>query len=292
MSAKVIFSKGARRPASQRGLAPATMQALSHRIMREVQQEVLPGQLEQVAKEKRLEVSHMAQAYFSAMVKGSKELVNNSGVPAEFQPAPMVENKRFVRRKDKIKARGRYPRGNITATIRQVQPLRYPGGAKMESTPTVANVVFSVRWKKLTERYFKRKPRSTRFYYKRTGQDSARLAFNAEVETWKSRVQRLSSYQKAQLRKKSYDAGKGVMTIEFTVNYPTLGHRFDFLRRAFVSGMSRTSALAGLDTDNASNGTGPEGIVFAEHFRPMMRPYAREMGLQFKNALGKLGRKL
>ncbi|WP_019865135.1 hypothetical protein [Methylovulum miyakonense] len=275
--AKVTFTQGRRQFQQNNLLSASAKQSLSQKVKQSIKAYGIDeSRLDKLAKEKRTEVVNTAIGFFSAAVNGAVELVNNSTVPAQYQEPPLVPGRKAFARKHKVQARGAYNRGTVSVSVvHKISVLS-------KSTKGSSNVLisFPVTWKKLTKRYFMRLPRSARFFKKRTENKSARLAFNSVAASWQRRLRSTASYQKGKMTWKhdGYD-----LVTTFTINYPSLG-QFDFIRVAFLHGLKRTSTFPNGRPDN----TGANGIVYAEHFRPLVRPYAVEVGRQFKRALEKL----
>ena len=293
----VKFGKGTAKIAPKGGTG-SSRQALSQLIAAELKKSGITRELaEKEGMKKRQEVASMAKSYFEATVKGSLALVNNSGVAAVYDPdsTPNPKHESF-RRKDFIK-RGRVrQKGSgtyFTPTIRQTRTLirdaNTPAGMVDQVTVVVTNPG-GKGWKKLTERYALRSPKSKQFFHKRESEASARRAFLIEALKLSPKLTRTSSFYKGTVR---IVPGKteGSWVSEFRISYPALGPKFEFLRRAFLSGMSNISVVSGKDSFEELGSTGVDGILRAERYRPLMRPYSSEMGRKFKTALSQMEKK-
>lgn len=281
MSAKLIFTKGS--TVHQTGKLKST-RAVSQKIKDELKGLILKGNAEEIQKaaqklaiERRSDYIETSRAYYLAMVNGAINLIIYSGVPAQSDAGVRVDVKRVKRGDVKI-SQGRYVRASFTAKIHHSEKLRFV--SKPYGISDSVSVSLSPKWKKLSAAYAARNPESKFFFRKRrdTDPDSARVAFNSVSAAWKQKAWARSSYQKEAGISFTYDAGKGKLTTQLRINFPGLGPQFDFLRKAFLSGQAniRVPQLGG---------DGAAGIARAEEMRPMLRPFAVEVGKQWRMAI-------
>jgi hypothetical protein len=223
-------------------------------------------------------------AYFSATVRSVEELMDDSTVVAVFDKLPTgpLPVPRKLRRTDKVKRRP--PTSTrFKPELKRDITLRYKNGMPEGQDSKVELKLKLPAWKRLTQKYYKRQPESKKFFRKRTNDKSARLAFKTEAATWKSKVNSVSSYNKGKMSViKTKVNHKWVST--FSVNYPTLNSKFNFIRLAFLHGLANTST----SIENLQTSGGSEGIVYAEKHRPIMRPVASEMGKRLREAFKKV----
>lgn len=268
--AKVTFTQGRRLFQQDNQLSATAKQALSQKIKREIAGSwITDDSVAKVVKAHRAEVVNMSRGFFSAAVNGAVALVNNSTVPVSDDGV-----RSFVKRP---RGMGRTKPTKALGTVnREVVHQETLSGL----TPSSVRVSFPVVWKKLTRKYRRKIPLSIQFFRKREETGSARLALNAEAVKWQAALKASNSYNKA---KPIWQRQGDQFVSTFTINYPNLG-KFDFIRTAFLHGLARTSVFPNGQPDN----TGPNGILYAEHFRPLIRPYVVTVGRQFKSALEKL----
>lgn len=283
--AKVIFERTSGRKNFIKGgkLPTNSTQALSQKITDQVKAHIAEDQQMIVASAVRQQYVHMAIAYFSAMLHGAKELIEDSQVPVVIDDAPEVVGKRYVKSKRsygdvRIKRRV-LARGSFMASVTQVERLRYGKSLKTPNAPSKVSVVLRVYWKKMSKDYAKRKPESRRFFYKRLNSDtkSSRVAFHAMADEWSRKARLVSSYQKSKMTY-TYDQATGTLKTQFRINTPSLGPQFDFLRQAFFSGNPNVT-VPDLGSEGAS------GIARAEYLRPFLRHFAAKMGQDWRNAM-------
>lgn len=257
-------------------------EALSRKIEHEIKREIAPDLMKKVASETRQEFMDVTRAHFLAMLTGVESLVNDSGVPAAYD-----EDEQFVGHRKiagKVYKSRQYERKSIAGEVKHTEALKY-GKNRPYGMPDAVSTSFKIRWKKLSAQYAKRHPKSKQFYRKRQDRDpkSARVAFNNAAQGWKARAKPLSVYQKSTLSF-PYDPVKGVMKVQFRINFPNLDAQFDFLRRAFLTG--RKDVLV-----PDLGGNGASGIAQAEMRRPLLRPYAAAVGTSWRKSLNEIGKR-
>jgi len=263
---KVTRSSGFRPFTASGKLSATAKQALSQRILDEIKQSPsVKEDMLKLAMAKRLEVSNLAKGYFTATLQGAQSLVQNSQVPVNYAP--------IVRTKD--------PRGrtqDVATRIDVGMPIYLPG-----KPSSLTAVSFAVSWKGLTVRYARRRPMSKMFYAKRgtAGEYahlSAQLAFIAEVDKMVKKASKSTYYKKPI---STLQPGDGSFKFSYTINYPKLPATFDFIRLAFIHNAQGTNVVKKIENKIGR----AAGIAYAEDLRPLIRPYAAHMGVQFKQAL-------
>lgn len=278
------------------GLSATSKQALSHVIEATLKKKgVSVPVMEKAAAIARQRVAAVAQAYFGAAFQGSMQLVLRSNVAAQWDPDSYANPKHSSFRRKEFVRRG-LAHHKTAATffmpnihLQKVKLLPRPHEdllVKLPETiqvkPEASTINQGRGWKKLTERYALRTPKSAMFFHKQTGVDkSARLQFVQAGVALLPKLSNISAFYKGTI---SFSSGttEGSKTARFTINYPVMGPKFEFIRKAFVSGMHGTSVTV----DTGSLGSkGVDALLRAEQHRPLMRPYASEVGKLYKLAL-------
>jgi len=293
----VTTTKG-KRKFTTGGLLEKTAQiALSQNIKAQLLKSGITDELAQKeAKKKRQEVAAISRAYYLAMLKGSMSLVSASNIAAQWDKLPHVANSKHpaYRRKDKIKLRGKGPSSGFHPKILQTQALLSDANTPSGLPTSVTISTSSVYWKRLTERYALRSPKSKMFFRKNTiikkPDRSARFAFVKEINTIQNsaKVRSISAYYKGTVAVSALQKD-GSRTAEFKISYPPLESKLDFLRKSFISGMKNISVAGDNDTSSLGS-TGVDALLRAEHYRPLTRPYASAVGRQMKTLFDKLGK--
>ena len=296
---------------------PQYAQALSQKIKRVIETDAtIKDDLDQVVSDKRKEVIYLARSYFEAMIAGAIDLVNDSTVNVKGRVLPKNEpaNPQDTF-EETIKKRITLNRNDEPSQPKQIsapapRAIFFLGVLISGADSTVGNsdkgsnqrdIEFKVRWPKMTYRYAKRHPVSRRFYFKRTllekdtsTRGSSRMAFTANFQSpseLAKRIHSTGSYQKGRVAYKA-EGGK-LYSVTFSINYPSLGPRYDALRVAFLHGSKNTGGL-GAGSEVSIKGYDPrdDGIAYAENYRPMLRKFAGRMGRLFRERLRNSGKTL
>jgi len=311
MAVSLSFSKGRAGKVSTRQIVNASINEeaislLKKRVIEEAgkkaKERIANGEiLNLVADAYRLQIQDIARAYYIAMLKGCKALVNDSGIAAVAQQ--QEEPTRIGGRTSKGKlVYAREPlfaeRGKVRGiTLSSTQRIEFPKkhlsdlqkfmvlksnakNAKLEpSIPSSVSVsVPKVSWTKLRYDYYHRRPTSELFFKKRPG--AARAAFISASDGWIGNAKSLRDKRGTQKLK----ATDTRATFQFTVEYPPLDAGFDIIRVAFVRGR-KGYRIDFEPMKAASSPSGAEGILYAEAMRPMLRPYAAAMGNKLREVL-------
>jgi hypothetical protein len=278
---RAVFTKGSHQFGKGGLFTTYAKQALSQNIEHTIRKTGLSKEIATAQiRESYKDSTELALSYFAAMVGGAGGLILDSKVDVLVH-SQLIDNPRYsaYQRKSRIKSTRSGPRPSfaprIVRTIGMLANAKGPVG-----TPATIDVDFTVpqKWKYLTERYAKRKPVSEIFFKKRNRNTSgsAAGAFIKKVPSMISRAKNIRTYQGGLNNVAAHGVGgwKG----SYKISYPNLGE-LDFIRRSFLHGMTNTSG------GDITPGGDIHGILWAEKWRPLMRPYASFVGKEYFKAI-------
>ena len=267
---------------------------ISQHFEAELRNQVKKIKLGVLAKDTQKEVGLLAKELFVATLKGCKELIEHSGVPAEFDTTDFGANTSVPRRKAGKSRRVRRnlfaQRGSVSVNRRHTSNIKklVVGGRVI---PTAIPVSIVTSWKKLSYEYAKSKPPSEEFFRKRTNPEvSARLDFISKINEAIHKAESSTIYS-LPITSVPKQVGDGLL-FNFTILYPQIPAPYDFIRKSFVMG-AKGSQLDFKTGDNPSDHSSEpllgaynrNGILLAERMRPFLRLYAVQMGRKLKDLL-------
>lgn len=304
MTTTIRLSQGIRRSTNN---GASFSRGLAHRIEQRVLHERAPDLLRQAAEERRRQVAAIARGMYARAVEQAIEASIDSGVPVDAPQSPPRDGRT---RTDARVGSGRdrryrrlFERPRVMVTIvRRFRPFENSRAPSLEDAafaPAAFHREFGrslreglrprdvqvaarldTEWPTLHPGYARQPIRSRIFHRK---QSIAAPALKVLLNELRPRLRRPSGYQKGGLAYvlESARGGRGpTLTTAFVINYPGLG-RWDFLRRAFLSGYPVKLPVAG-------RLQGAERVIGADAYRPLMVPLARQFGQKYRALLRSL----
>ena len=277
---RIVWQQGGKKPVlTPTGRAASKLtSSVSHKAIIELERAgLVEDKLNRLAESAERRLSRMSGDYFIMMVKGCTELANDSTVPAQWDEDDNLKKGKKVKGGT---SKAGYMRKTQTSSFSAI--VRYTGNFGGADRP----IEYGVSWKKLTRKYAMRTPISKKFFFKRDKQPSARMQFLDDFAKASKLARQPSRYAPSGVKTKyNFDVNteKSTLTATYRLRYPNLG-KFNFLRRAFLDGNKPLP-----DITNFGEG---DGFLRAESVRPLLRPFAREVGKAFLANVEKMSKEL